>query len=109
MESIDSEKSAYARATYRTEYATATAAVIFLVMCHRGRTRRENHAGSEPRFTACSIWLCVYGRKDMGYAAATAPWAFAAEREAPGVLGGRSEERSVRARVRVPPGKIFHA
>ena len=40
------------KAVSRYRFQVATAAVIFLVMCHRGRTRRENHAGSDPRFTA---------------------------------------------------------
>ena len=67
----------------------ATASVILSVCCQRGRSTRENHAGSDPRFTACRIWLWVKGRNGMGPAAAAAApaLAFAAAREAP-VVGG---------------------
>ena len=78
-----------ARVTYSREYPRATASVILSVCCQRGRSTRENHAGSDPRFTACRIWLWVKGRNGMGPAAAAAApaLAFAAAREAP-VVGG---------------------
>ena len=63
MESIDSEKSAYARATYRTEYATATAAVIFSSCATGagpgGRTTRGASRGSRRAVSGCA---CTGGR-----------------------------------------------
>ena len=94
-ESTDSENNTHARVAYSSEYATATASVMVFVCLHLGSNTIENHAGSDPRFTALRIWLCVNGRKGIGPATATALFAFAAAKEAPAWCGG-GRERYVR-------------
>jgi hypothetical protein len=68
---------------------------MVFVCLHLGSNTIENHAGSDPRFTALRIWLCVNGRKGIGPATATALFAFAAAKEAPAWCGG-GRERYVR-------------
>ena len=86
-DSTDSENNTHAKVAYSSEYATATASVMVFVCLHLGSNTIENHAGSDPRFTALRIWLCVNGRKGIGPATATALFAFAAAREAPAWCG----------------------
>ena len=92
-ESTDSENNTHAKVAYSSEYATATASVMVFVCLHLGSNTIENHAGSDPRFTALRIWLCVNGRKGIGPATATALFAFAAAREAPAWCVAGDEKR----------------